>query len=211
MQEAHQMGQHELLPEVQNSHERPALLESRPALDAAAQKKAGEFRGMLAEILANSYNNLGVIQARREQYAPATDYFRKASQWNADLPGLDRSWGLASFHAHRFEEAISPLSRQVSRQPGDTKARDALGVSYFMTDKFTKTVEVFRPVLADLPDDPGILYALGVSLVRTGDSVTAARVFHPMIEKNPNVPELPVLRAKADADQNQYTPAASEF
>jgi len=210
-QDAQQTGQHELLPELQNSHERPALLENRPPLDAAAKKKAAEIRATLAEILANTYNNLGVIQARHEQYAPATDYFRKASRWNADLEGLDRNWGLASFHAQRFEEAIAPLSRQLSRQPEDTKARDALGVSYFMIDNFAKTVEVFRPALADPPDDPGILYAMGVSLVRTGDSATASRLFRRMIEKNPNVAALHVLLAQADADQSQYTPAATEF
>jgi tetratricopeptide (TPR) repeat protein len=210
-QEAHQMGQHELLPDLQNSHERPALLENRPPLDAASQKKALALRATLTEILANAYNNLGVIQARHEQYAPATDYFRKASQWKPDLPALDRNWGLASFHAQRFEEAIVPLARQVASQPADTKSRDALGVSYFMTDKFAKTVEVFQPVLTNLPDDPGILYALGVSLVRTGDSATASRVFHRMLEQNPNVAEIHVLLGQAYADQNQYTPAASEF
>jgi len=210
-QEAHQMGQHELLPELQNGQEKPAFLETRPPLGAEGTKKAQELRVSLTEILANAYNNLGVIQARHERFAQAADYFRKASQWKPDLPGLDRNWGLASFRAQRFEEAIGPLAGQVARQPGDAKARDALGVSYFMADKFAKTVEVFQPVLADLPDDPGVLYALGVSLVRTGDSATAASVFRRMLEKNPNVAEIHVLLGRADADQNQYTPAVGEF
>jgi len=210
-QDAHEMGQHELLPDLQSGQEKPAFLEDRPPLDAAGEKKAKELRVSLAEILANAYNNLGVIQARHEQFAPAADYFRKASQWKPDLPGLERNWGLASFRAQRFEEAIVPLAGQVARQPGDVKARDALGVSYFMADKFAKTVEVFQPVLADLPDDPGVLYALGVSLVRTGDAATASRVFRRMLEKNPNVAEIHVLLGQADADQNQYTPAVAEF
>lgn len=210
-QDVRDMGQHELLPDLQNGQEKPALLENRPPLDAAGKKKAQELRTALAEILANAYNNLGVIQARHEQYAQAADYFRNASQWKPDLPGLDRNWGLASFHAQRFEEAIGPLARQVASQPGDAKARDALGVSYFATDKFGKTVEVFQPLLADLPDDPGALYALGVSLVHTGDSATAAGVFRRMLEKNPNVAEIHVLLGQADADQNQYTPAVAEF
>jgi tetratricopeptide (TPR) repeat protein len=210
-QDAQEMGQHELLSDLQNGQEKPALLENRPQLDAAGRKKAEELRATLAEILANAYNNLGVIRARHEQYAQASDYFRKASQWKPDLPGLDRNWGLASFRAQRFEEAAGPLERHVARQPADVKARDALGVSYFMAEKFAKTVEVFRPELADLPDDPGVLYALGVSLVRTGDSVTASRVFRRMLEKNPNVAEIHVLLGQADADQNQYTPALGEF
>jgi tetratricopeptide (TPR) repeat protein len=204
-------GQHELLPELQNSQEKPAFLENRPQLSAAEKAKAQQLRATLAEILGNAYNNLGVIQARREQYAPAADYFRNAAQWKPDLPGLDRNWGLASFRAQRFEEAVGPLASEVAHQPDDAKARAALGISYFMTDKFAKTVEVFQPLLADLPDDPGVLYALGVSLVHTGDSATAARAFQRMIEKNPNVAELHVLLGQADADQNQYTPAVAEF
>jgi tetratricopeptide (TPR) repeat protein len=210
-QDAHQMGQHELLPELQSSREQPALLENRPALDAGAKKKAAEIRATLADILANAYNNLGVIQARHELYAPATDYFGKASQWNAELPGLDRNYGLAAFRAQRFEEAITPLSRQLAHQSDDTKTRDALGVSYFMTDKFAKTVEVFKSVLENPPDDPGLLYALGVSLVRTGDSANASRIFHRMLEKNPDVAAVHVLLGQAYADQNQYTPAMDEF
>jgi tetratricopeptide (TPR) repeat protein len=210
-QDAQENGQHELLPGVASEQEKPALLKNRPQLNAAEEKKAQELRATLTEILANAYNNLGVIQARHENYAQASDYFRKASQWQPDLQGLDRNWGLASFRAQRFEEAIAPLARQAGRQPGDAKVRDALGMSYFMSDKFAKTVEVFQPVLADLPDDPGVLYALGVSLVRTGDAATAARVFQRMLEKNPNVAELHVLLGQADADQNQYTPAVAEF
>jgi tetratricopeptide (TPR) repeat protein len=210
-QDAHEMGQHELLPDLPNAQEKPALLENRPPRTAAQEKQAQQLRATLAEILANAYNNLGVIQARGEHYAPAADYFRSAAQWKPDLPGLDRNWGLASFRAQRFEEAIGPLERQVASRPDDAKARDALGVSYFTVEKFAKTVQVFQPVLANLPDDPGALYALGVSLVRTGDSATASNVFRSMLERNPKVAEIHVLLGQADADQNQYTPAADEF
>ena len=210
-QDAREMGQHELLPELQNVEEKPAFLGDRPPPGVGEEKKTQELRASLTEILANAYNNLGVIQARREQYAPAADYFQKASRWKPDLAGLDRNWGLASFRAQRFEDAVGPLARQLARQPEDVKARDTLGLSYFMTGQFAKTLEVFQPALANLPDDPGILYALGVSLVRTGDSAKASSVFRRMLEKNPNVAELHVLLGQADADQNQYTSSVEEF
>jgi tetratricopeptide (TPR) repeat protein len=210
-QDSRETGQHDVLPDLQESREQPSFLENRPKLDAAGKAKAKELRAALAEVLANSYNNLGVIQARSEHYVPAADYFRNAAQWKADLPGLDRNWGLASFRAQRFEEAIGPLASVVSRHPDDRKARAALGVSYFMTDNFTKSVAAFQPMLASLPDDPGELYALGVSLVRTGDSATASRVFRRMLEQNPNVAEIHVLLGQAYADHNEYTPASGEF
>jgi tetratricopeptide (TPR) repeat protein len=210
-QAAQENGQHDQLPEFQNTHEKPSFLENHPQLDAAAQKQMLALRAALTKILGNAYNNLGVIRARHEQYAQASDYFRKGYQWTPDLDGLDRNWGLAAFRAQRFEEAAAPLARQLARQPADVKARDALGLSYFMANQFGKTVETFQPELANLPDDPGVLYALGVSLVRTGDSTAASRVFRHMLEYNPNVAEIHVLLGRADADQNQYTPALSEF
>lgn len=210
-QEARENAQHDPLPELRNTREKPSFFENRPQLDAAAQKQMPVLRAALTKILGNAYNNLGVIRARHEKYVQASDYFRKAWQWTPDLEGLDRNWGLAAFRAQRFEEAAGPLARQLARQPSDSKARDALGVSYFMANQFGKTVETFQPELANLPDDPGVLYALGVSLVHTGDSTTASQVFRRMLEKNPNVAEIHVLLGRADADQNQYTPALDEF
>lgn len=210
-QEAQETGQHDPLSELQSGHDSPSFLEDRPPPDAAAQKKAQELRATLADILGNSYNNLGVILAKHEQYAPAADYFQKAARWLPDLHGLDRNGGLASFRAQRFSEAIAPLQRQIARQPSDVKARDALGLSYFMTDQFAETVRVFQPGPGDLSDDPAVLYALGVSLVRTGESATASRVFQRMLAMNPNVPQIHVLLGRADAAQNEYTPAVNEF
>jgi tetratricopeptide (TPR) repeat protein len=210
-QAAQENGQHDPLPELGNTHEKPSFLESRPPLGASEQKQNQALRAALTNILGNAYNNLGVIRARHEQYSEASDYFQKAWQWMPGLQGLDRNWGLAAFRAQRFEEAAGPLARQLARQPGDSKTRDSLGVSYFMANQFGKTVETFQPLLKDLPDDPGVLYALGVSLDRTGDSEMATRVFWRMLEKNPNDAGIHVLLARANADQNQYTPALAEF
>ena len=210
-QEGQERGLPDLLPELQSSHEKPSFLESHPPIGPAEQKQNAALRAALTTILGNAYNNLGVIRARNEQYVQAADYFQKAWHWMPSLEGLDRNWGLAAFHAQRFEEAAGPLARQLARQPGDGKARDALGVSYFLTNQFAKTVETFQPLLKDLPDDPGVLYALGVSLDRTGNSQMATRVFRRMLEKNPNDPGIHVLLGRASAGQNQYTPALEEF
>jgi tetratricopeptide (TPR) repeat protein len=211
-QAAQENGQHDALPELHTStREKPSFLESRPPIGPAEQKQNAVLRAALTNILGNAYNNLGVIRARHEQYVQASDYFQKAWHWMPTLEGLDRNWGLAAFHAQRFEEAAGPLARQLARQPGDSKARDALGVSYFLSNQFGKTVETFQPLLKDLPDDPGVLYALGISLDRTGNSQMATRVFRRMLEKNPNDAGIHVLLGRASASQNQYTPALEEF
>jgi tetratricopeptide (TPR) repeat protein len=209
--DVHVSGQHEILPEVKNGDEKPSFLQDRPPLSAAEKKRADEVKAVLSKVLANAYDNLGVIQAKRERYAEASDYFSKAARWDPELSGLDRNWGLASFHAEKFEDAIGPLAREVDRKPGDTKTREALGLSYFATENFSKTAEVLKPELESLPNDPGMLYALGASLAHTGDSATAARVFRQLLENNPNVAEVHVLLGEAYADQDQYTPAVAEF
>jgi tetratricopeptide (TPR) repeat protein len=210
-QEARENGQHDVLPALRNIGEKPSFLENRPPLGAAEQKQAQAIRAAVTQILGNTYNNLGVIRARQEQYAQAVGYFQNAGQWTPTLSGLDRNWGLACFHAQQFAQATAPLARQVAQQPGDVKVRDALALSYFMTTKYDAVVKTFRPDLSDLPDDPGVLYALGVSLVYKEDSASASRVFSRMLEQNPNVAEVHVLLGRANADQNQYSPALSEF
>jgi tetratricopeptide (TPR) repeat protein len=209
--DAHEGGQHEVLPELNSTNEKPTFLEDRPPLSPTEKKRADEAKAVLSEMLANAYNNLGVIQGRREKYAEASDYFSKAARWEPELQGLDRNWGLASFHAEKFKDAIEPLAREVDRRPDDTKVREALGLSYFATENFSKTAEVLKPELSSLPSDPGVLYALGASLANTGDSATAAKVFRQLLENNPNVPAIHVLLGEAYADQDQYTPAVSEF
>ena len=96
-QDAHEMGQHELLPELPNAQEKPALLENRPPLTATQEKQARELRATLAEILANAYNNLGVIQARAEHYASAADYFRNAGNGSRICRGLTEIAGSSQF------------------------------------------------------------------------------------------------------------------
>jgi tetratricopeptide (TPR) repeat protein len=210
-QEARENGQHDLLPALRATAEKPSFLENRPPLDAAELKQTQAVRAGVTQILGNAYNNLGVIRARQEQYAQAADYFQKAGQWTPTLPGLDRNWGLACFHARQFAQATAPLARQVAQQPGDAKARDALALSYFMANKYAEVIKTFRTDLSDLPDDPGVLYALGVSLVYKDDSASASRIFSRMLQQNPNVAEVHVLLGRANADQNQYSPALSEF
>lgn len=184
----------------------------KTAAEDAAEK---QYRNQLAEILGDSYNNLGVIYAQHQDYAQAAGLFEQAARWDPAIPALDKNRALASFRANLYAQAAAPLERLLERNRNDVETRQMLGVSYFMTDQFGKAAEVFRPLLADPPSNPGVLYAMGVSLIRSGrgasDAAMGEKLFTTLLEKDPNVPEIRMILGEAHARQQDYPSARREF
>ena len=174
-------------------------------------KEVAQYRVFVSEILASSYNDLGVMRAKDAKYAEAAEFFQHAAAWNSNLEGLDRNWGLASFRANLYAEAIPPLERQLARRPDDALVRQLLGLSYFFTDNYTKTAEVLRPFRENPPSDPGLLYAWGTSLVRTRQSNDASKIFRLLLEQNSANPEVHFLLAQAYGQQEDYPHALEEL
>lgn len=185
-----------------------------PALEESASWESSstkQYRAFVAEILASSYNDLGVMRAKASNFVEAAEYFKKAAEWSKTLPGLDRNRGLANYRAGLYSEAIPPLERELAAHPGDQFVRQLLGLSYFATDDFPKTVEVLRPFKGNPPDDPGLLYAWGTALVRTHDSEDAGAIFRRLLEQNATNPQVHLLLGEAYAQQRDYANALSEF
>jgi tetratricopeptide (TPR) repeat protein len=172
---------------------------------------AKQYRAFASEILASSYNDLGVMRAKDSKFAEASEFFKQAAKWKPDLAGMDRNWGLASYRAGSYAEAVDPLARQLSAHPDDALVRQLLGMSYFMTDNYPKTADVLRPFLSRPPDDPGLLYAWGVALVRTEQSGTAAQVFQRLLQQNADNPQVHLLLGQAYAQQERYPNALGEM
>jgi tetratricopeptide (TPR) repeat protein len=185
--------------------------EKSAAQQPAESKDAKQYRSFVAEILASSYNDLGVMRAKAANFTEAAEYFKQAAAWNPALPGLDRNWGLASYRAELYKEAIPPLQRQLAAAPNDAFVRQLLGLSFFLSDNFEKTVEALRPLLNDPPDDPGLLLAWGTALVRTRQSETARLIFERLLKQNANNPAVHLLLGQAYAQQQDYTSALTEL
>jgi len=192
---------------VQEIPTKPAVV-SRQAPES---KSAKEYRAFITEILASSYNDLGVMRAKTSNFAEAAEFFRQAAAWKPTLPGLDRNWGLASYRAQLYSEAIPPLERCLNANSEDTFIRQLLGFSYFFTDNFTKTVEVLQPFIKSPPNDPGLLFAWGTALVRTHQPDLAEGVFRRLLEQNADDPNVHFLLGQAYAQQGHYSNALSEF
>jgi tetratricopeptide (TPR) repeat protein len=191
--------------------EKPAVPQRPAVTEAAESKGASAYREFASEILASSYNDLGVMRAKASQFAEASEYFKQAAAWKPALPGLDRNWGLAAYRAQLYSEAIPPLERRLAASPDDNFVRQLLGMSYFLTDNFVKTAEVLQPFLKSPPDDPGLLLAWGTALVRTRASEQARQIFRLLIEQNVSNPSVHFFLGQAYAQQGDYANALSEF
>ncbi|HET8925589.1 MAG TPA: tetratricopeptide repeat protein [Candidatus Acidoferrum sp.] len=191
--------------------ETPGVLRPPAAPQAAESKAATAYREFVSGILASSYNDLGVMRAKASNFTEASEYFKQASAWKQNLPGLDRNWGLASYRAQLYSGAIPPLERQLASTPGDALVRQLLGLSYFMTDNFAKTVEVYRSFLKQPPDDPGLLFAWGTALVRTRQSESAKAIFQRLLEQNASNPAVHLLLGQAYAQQDDFVSALAEL
>ena len=186
-----------------------------PSGAAPAAKKETEavrqYRSFVGEILGSSYNDLGVMRAKASKFSEAAEFFKQASAWKADLPGLDRNWGLASFRAELYQEAVPPLERLLKTNPGDSFIRQLLGLSYSMQENYSKVVEVLQPLLEHPPDDPGLLFAWGTALVHTHQSAAAAGIFRRLLVQNAGNASVHLLLGQAYAQQKDYTNALNEI
>jgi tetratricopeptide (TPR) repeat protein len=189
--------------------------ESEPQSDANQQPPespaARQYRTFAAEVLASSYNDLGVMRAKESKFAEASEFFKQAASWNSGLAGLDRNWGFASFKAERYSDAVPPLERHLAAHPDDAFVRQLLGLSYFIEEKYSQTVEVLRPLSKNPPDDPGLLFAWGTALVRTRQSEAAADIFHRLLLQNEKNASVHFLLGQAYAQQEDYPNAGTEF
>ncbi|HTD23491.1 MAG TPA: tetratricopeptide repeat protein [Terriglobales bacterium] len=189
----------------------PAGPVTRQPATAKETEAARQYHSFVGEILGSSYNDLGVMRAKDSKFPEAAEFFRQASAWEPDLPGLDRNWGLASFRAELYQEAVPPLDRQLKAHPDDSLIRQVLGLSYSMLENYPKVVDVLHPLLENPPDDPGLLLAWGTALVRTRQSGTAAGIFRRLLEQNADNASVHLLLGKAYAQQEDYPSAVNEF
>jgi tetratricopeptide (TPR) repeat protein len=160
----------------------PAPAEVRVDLTPARAAELGRIREYLEEVLSRSNHNLAVIAVQTGRADEALGRFGAAARWKADLPGLDRNWGVTAFRAGRFEIAAPALSRHLAANPNDALVRRMLGASYYFISAFDKSVETLKPLEQTITGDPELAYFYGISLIRTKGVRDAAAVFSKLAE-----------------------------
>lgn len=161
--EAEQQGKTAVNEPVKLKPERAAQLE--------------KLRVFLTEIIAQSYNNLGVIETQSNRLSEAVENFSAAYRWKPDFPNLARNLGIISFRTGQFEKAIPPLNRHLEKNPEDLLIRKMLGSSLYLTEDFAGAVKILEPIKDDIYSDAELTYFYGISLIRLKRDREAAPVF----------------------------------
>lgn len=177
-------------------------------------EKVTEFNKIKAyfnEILAQAFHNLGVIAVQSRQTADALANFAAASKWKPDFPGLDRNWGIVSFRAGQFDQAIAPLSRHLKSNPNDTLIRQMLGASYYFNKDFAKSVEALKPIESVIVSDAELAYFYGISLIQLKRNQEAVPIFNKLAEISQNNPEFLFYAAQGFMILGDYERSAKEF
>ena len=186
------------------------VVASTVPLDEKTRKALDTSEAYYAKVVASAHNNLGMLQAQRENFSKAVNEFALASNWDATLEGLNFNRGLASFKAEQFKDAIAPLEKELSIHPANTAATQLLGMSYFMVENYAKASELLSKVLSSKPGETDLYYPLAISFGKQGKKDDADRVIKQMLERGDS-PQLHMILGQAFYDRGDTTKALEEL
>lgn len=184
---------------------------SRVKLAPERVAEFARFKAYLREVAAQAYHNLGVIAVQRSRVPDALEMFAAAARWKADFPGLDRNWGIVSFRAGKLDKAVAPLSRQLKNDPNDSLIRRMLGVSYYLTRDYAKSVETLKPLGAAITADAELAYFFAISMIQIRQNQDAAQVLSRLAEASRNNAEALSYAAHGFMMTGDYSRAVKEF
>ncbi len=168
-------------------------------------------REYLNNILAQAYDNLGVIAVQKGITAVALDNFASASKWKRDFPGLDRNWGIVSFRAGQFDKAIGPLARQLKAAPNDVLIRKMLGLSYYFTKDAANAVLTLKPIEQSPDLDAELAYFYGISLIQLKRNQEAVLVYGRVAENSQKNADALLYAAQGFMMLGDYARAVKEL
>src|SRR5207244_6981250 len=101
-----------------------------------------------SRVIATAHNEIGLLRADRGDFKAATEQFALAAKRDSQLEGLNFNWGLAAFKAELYKEATSPLEKELNAHPTNVKAKQLLGLSYFMLENYARASELLSDVIS---------------------------------------------------------------
>lgn len=186
------------------------VAESNPVDDkTAVDLKNGA--AYYAKVVASAHNNVGLLRAERQDFRAAAEQFAQAARWDPQLPDISFNWGLACYKAELYKQAIPPLESELKANPNNVSAKQLLGMSYFMTDGFSRASELLSEVISVKPNDATLYYTLAVSLIREARHDAANRVIQQMVAMGGSSPQLHILLGQAYYEQDDITKSLEEL
>jgi len=163
------------------------------------------------KVVASAHNNIGLLRAERQDFLGAAQQFAEAARWDPQLTEISFNWGLACYKAELYKQAIPPLESELKMNPGNVSAKQLLGMSYFMTDGYSRASELLSDVVSVKRNDPTLYYTLAVSLIKEGKQDAASRVIQQMVVMSSSSPQLHILLGQAYYEQGDTTRSLEEL
>jgi len=184
--------------------------ESSP-LDEKAKQELKSSEAYYTKVIGSAHNNVGLLWAERKDFRAASEQFRLAARWDPQLEGINFNWGLACYKAELFQEAVSPLEKELQDHPTNYSAKQLLGLSYFMMDNYSQASALLTEVVANKPNEAALYYPLALSLIKQGKKEEANQVIQQMLTMGGTSPQLHILLSQASYDQGDSAKALEEL
>jgi tetratricopeptide (TPR) repeat protein len=144
-------------------------------------ERAAKLKTTYPETTANSWNNLGLLAARRGDTASAITYFEQALQVDPDHFVALENLGNAYKQEKRWDEAQQTLERALAIKPDDAEANYSLGMVFAQLDDKMRSYEYLQKALEIRPSYPEALNNLGVLYLRSHRPEEAVAAFEKCI------------------------------
>jgi tetratricopeptide (TPR) repeat protein len=181
------------------------------APDAKLKEKLKASETFYTQAVAKIHNQLGLVEAERQNFRAAAQQFRAASEWDASLRDIHYNLGLACYKAERYQEAIPALEMEIKANATNITAKQLLGMCYFMADDYAKAAEVLREVSLAKPANVGLYYTLSLSLLKQNKVEEANEVIQRMLTLGGDSPQIHLLLSQAHYAQNDDAKALEEL
>jgi len=179
--------------------------------DEQTRSNLNDREAYYARVIAAAHENIGLLRADQRDFRGAAEQFGTAAKWNPQLERINYNWGLAAYKAALYKDAVAPLERELAASPSNGAAKQLLGMSYFMTEDYSKAAALLGDVAASKPGDAGLYYPLAVSLMKQGKKEEAERILQQLITAGGNNPQVHILMGQAYQEQGDSAKAIEEL
>ena len=163
------------------------------------------------QMIASSYDSLGVHAATAGDFGAAASYFRRAAHWDLKLGNIDNKWGRAAFAAGNYSDAVGPLNRALALHPEDDGIRSMLGMSLFVIQDYSQAYLVLRSMETRIDANTPVGLAYFGSMAIAGDYQKGMAQLQLLEAAHPEAEEIHQALGEAYASRKLYGQAAEQL
>ena len=134
------------------------------------KSKVIQYNQSLSLIVADAYNNIGVIMAAGDDYNSALDNFNSAAKWNPDIDGLDENIAHAYYSLHEYNKSLEYYYLVLKLHPDMVNIRYVIAVISYTAKDYNQVVQVLNPINDYRVMNRKVAYMYADSLMKVGNT-----------------------------------------